>query len=491
MNLRLRLLPFLLRHLLRLVHEDERAFLVADDEVGAAVTVHVGEADLAAHAGVVVNEPRHPVHGLVRVAHELEPVSHGGVVAAGVGAGAVRPEAFAGDEVLQPVAVQVHQLDRVELREGDAEAVLARLLVHEDVGAELGAAGGVLGLELLIPSEAVAVRRERGDDVVQPVAVHIVGEHLRAARGEEGFVKLPHRVANERRGLLEPAAATEQVHAPIPIHIPDAQAVGELAPLAILADGREDPLGGDVLPVGFGVAEVALVVADNLRLPVAIKVRERRRLVVHLVEDLMPRPVLLLALRIEVKKCGRAGQAVGEHVIPAIAVEVVDEREEVVPRVGILAAHRALEAGELHIRAVLLRLGRARGGINLVALREGRPFPPVRPGDGVGLPVLVEVAEDGALGPVVLVELLLLERGEQEISCGGGHGDGESGEEQGKRLHARGCRKQRGGGSRGLAGEEPGVDSPKSRADSLAVKHSPNETAFHAALLRGRESVAA
>ena len=379
----------------------------------------------------------------------------------------------------------------MELREGDAEAVLAGFLVHEDVGLELRAAGGVALLELLIPGEAVAVRRERGDDVVQPVAVHIVGEHLRAARREEGLVELPHRVANERRGLLEPAAATEQVHAPVAVHIADAEAVGEFAPLAVLADGREDPLRCDVLPVGFGVAEVALVVADNLRLPVAIKVRERRRLVVHLVEDLMPRPVLLLALRVEVEKRGRAGQAVGEHVIPAIAVEVVDEREEVVPRVGILAAHRALEAGELHVRAVLLRLGRARGGVKLMALREGRPFPPVRPGDGVGLPVLVEVAEDGALGPVVLVELLLLERGEQEVSGGGGHGDSESGEEQSKRLHTRGCRKQRGGGSRGLAGEEPGVDSPKSRADSLPVKHSPNETAFHAALLRGRESVAA
>ena len=165
----------------------------------------------------------------------------------------------------------------------------------------------------------------------------------------------------------------------------------------------------------------------------------------------MPRPVLLLVLRIEIEKRGRARQTVGEHVIPAVAVEVVDEREEVVPRVGILAAHRAFEAGELHVRAVLLRLGRARGGVKLMALGEGRPFPPVRPGDGVGLPVLVQVAEDRAFGPVVFVELLLFERVQREVSGGGGHGDNESSDEQGERLHGRWFSQATGRGSRGLA----------------------------------------
>ena len=227
--------------------------------------------------------------------------------------------------------------------------------------------------------------------------------------------------------------------------------MGELAPVALVADRREDPLGRDVLPVGLGVAEVALVIADQLRLPIAVHVRERRRFIVHLVEDLMPRPVLLLPLRVQVEEGRRARQAVGEHVIPAVAVEVVDEREEVVRRVGVPAAQHALETGELHVRTVLLRLRRARGRINLVALREVRPFPPIRPGDGVGLPVLVQVAERRALGPVVLVELLLLERVQREVGGGGGEREGaKARENERKRLHAAGCRKRRRSGQAGI-----------------------------------------
>ena len=190
-HLGLRLLPFLRRYLLRLIAEDERALLVADNKVRPAIAVHVRDADLPAHAGVVVNEVRHPVHGLVGVAREAEPVEHRRVRRAGVGTGTVRPEALAGDDVLQPVAVHVHQLDGVQLRESDAVAVLAGFLVHEDVGLELNLAVGIALLELLIPREAVAVRRERGDDVRQAVAVHVIGIHLRAARGEEGLVELP------------------------------------------------------------------------------------------------------------------------------------------------------------------------------------------------------------------------------------------------------------------------------------------------------------
>ena len=459
-HLRLRRVPFRLRRFLRVVAEDERALFVAHDEIRTAVAVHIRHADLPAHARVAVDKVRHPVHGFVGVAHKLEPVEHRGIGRAGIRAGAVRPDAFAGDDVLQPIAIHVHQFDRVELRKGHAVAAFARFLVHENVRLELNLAARVALLELLVPREAVAVRCERGDDVRQAVAVHVVGVHLRAGGGEKGLVKFPHRIARERRGLLEPAAAANQIRAAVPVHIAHAEAVRKLAPLPIFRDRREHPLGRDIFPVGFRVAEVALVIADDLRLSVAINVRERRRLVVHLVEDLMPRPVLLLALWIEIKKRGRARQAKREHVVPTIAIEVVHEREEVVRRVGVLAAEHALEAGELDIRAVLLGLRRARGGINLVALGEVRPFPPIRPRNGVGLPVVVEVAEDRALGPVVFFEMLFLQRRERAIRGGGGGGDGEGGggeceKREGANQREHRARKHHGDGSpkRGCEGQ--------------------------------------
>ena len=61
---------------------------------------------------------------------------------------------------------------------------------------------------LLKPREAVAVRVAAGDDVGEAVAIHVGHEHLRAAGGRGGGkrerVKIPHRIARERGGLLPP-----------------------------------------------------------------------------------------------------------------------------------------------------------------------------------------------------------------------------------------------------------------------------------------------
>ena len=50
---------------------------------------------------------------------------------------------------------------------------------------------------LLVPREAEAVRGEAGDDVVQAVAVDVVGVHLRAAVAHRLRVEPPDRIAGE------------------------------------------------------------------------------------------------------------------------------------------------------------------------------------------------------------------------------------------------------------------------------------------------------
>ena len=102
-----------------------------------------------------------------------------------------------------------------------------------------------------------------------------------------------------------------------------------------------------LFPVRRRKAEIAAEVADNLRLPVAREVREGRRFVVHMVEHRGALPMLLLALGIEVEIGGRVRQAVGEHVIPAVAVEVVDEGEKVVRRVGVLLPNTPSQPGSV------------------------------------------------------------------------------------------------------------------------------------------------
>ena len=88
---------------------------------------------------------------LVGAARELEPVEHRGVVAIRIAGAAVRPEALAGDDVLEAVAVHVDEIDGVDLGELHAVRFSARLLVHEDVLAEPDLAALAILLE---PREA-------------------------------------------------------------------------------------------------------------------------------------------------------------------------------------------------------------------------------------------------------------------------------------------------------------------------------------------------
>src|SRR5580700_1393972 len=98
-------------------------------------------------------------------------------------------------------------------------------------------------------------------------------------------MEFPHRVARERSRLLPPAVLFEKVHAAVAIDIAEAEAVGEFVPVALGRNGMKCPWLVGMVPIGGGVAEIAVGVANDLRFAVAVDVAKGRRLVVHGFED--------------------------------------------------------------------------------------------------------------------------------------------------------------------------------------------------------------
>ena len=82
---------------------------------------------------------------------------------------------------------------------------------------------------LLIPRHAPSVRVQRGHDVVQAVAVHVVDSHHCAAairaKAAKGFRMVFPRLIASRRRLLPPAVHIQDVHASVAVHIADAEAM--------------------------------------------------------------------------------------------------------------------------------------------------------------------------------------------------------------------------------------------------------------------------
>src|SRR5439155_21773544 len=99
----------------------------------------------------------------------------------GVAGGAMRPKPFAGNDVLDAVAIDIDEIERVKLSELDAIFILARELVHEGVLLE----GDLVALtNLLELGHTILMGLEAGDHIVEPVAVHVIDIHLRAALAE-------------------------------------------------------------------------------------------------------------------------------------------------------------------------------------------------------------------------------------------------------------------------------------------------------------------
>ena len=99
--------PFWLGDLFGFVQEDEGAFFVPDNDVGKIVAVDVFDADLAADAGIVVDEVGDEIGRAVRSADEFEPVENSGCGWIRIAGGTVSPEAFSSDDVLETVAIDI------------------------------------------------------------------------------------------------------------------------------------------------------------------------------------------------------------------------------------------------------------------------------------------------------------------------------------------------------------------------------------------------
>src|ERR1051325_5156427 len=105
-----------------------------------------------------------------------------------------------------------------------------------------------------------------------------------------------------------------------------------------------------------------------------------------------------------------AGEAVGENIGPAIAIEVVGERKKIVG-VRVVRAIGAFEAWKDFFGAVgFFAFESGVGRINFVAVRETRALVPIRARDNVVNSVAVEIAKCRAFGPELVVELILQER---------------------------------------------------------------------------------
>ena len=147
------------------LREREHAPLVGHDHVAPAVGVEVGHRDLRAHPAVVVDLLGHVAGAARAVADQPEPVEDGWSIGVDITTHAVRPAALARHDVLQPIAVDVRQGQRVELAERHGVIILLRRYPHDPMLGE-----GTVG-PLLKPSQTAAMGVVARHHVVAAVAV--------------------------------------------------------------------------------------------------------------------------------------------------------------------------------------------------------------------------------------------------------------------------------------------------------------------------------
>src|SRR5690242_8876813 len=97
--------------------------------------------------------------------------------------------ALSDDDVPNTVAVQIGEGRGVEFGERDVACVLGREIAHNGMLDKRDRP--VLIAFLFEPRQAPTMSCERGDYVIQTVAVYIVHAHLRAAAAEVDRMKFP------------------------------------------------------------------------------------------------------------------------------------------------------------------------------------------------------------------------------------------------------------------------------------------------------------
>ncbi len=359
-----------------------------------------------------------------RCANELEDVElhrvHAARVVRGVGMG---QERFPRDDVFEPVAVHVLEAQGVQLRDG-------HVVVHSPL---FGRIENHLSREgarrsLLEPSEAVAVRIERTDDIGHAVAIHVVGVHVAAAdvglrpeefRYREGnVVELP---GARPVGRLEPDAASfQEVELAVSVDVARAETVKPAAATVLEFEGPRDgmkrPGRGGIGPVGLPISPrlnrvTRFARSQDFGLSVARHVGECFVLALHVRRDLVLRPVARGPLGILVPIAGSEGDGIlpSEHgpdvgrrnlndVVPPVAADVVAVSG---PRIGHARVDLDACAGD---GKVLVSVAvNVLAGSKVVVGAEGARIPAPSRGDVEGA-VVVEVADGDAFGEETVVK---------------------------------------------------------------------------------------
>ncbi|OQB90237.1 MAG: hypothetical protein BWX84_02005 [Verrucomicrobia bacterium ADurb.Bin118] len=217
-----------------------------------------------------------------------------------------------------------------------------------------------------------------GDDIREPVAVHVIHQHLGGGVGEMKRMKRPRLVRLRMRRLFPPTDLFEDVRAAIAVEVAEPDAV-RVALIAFVrpGDGVENPRSRGMRGIRSGVAEPALVVEEEFRTTVAGYIAPYRGFIAHHVVEQMPRPMAGLSPRIfePVALLARPGHA--EDVRPSVAVEIAGVGQKVV---RIVFRIKGLD------RTVF------------VPFDKVRAFKPKRPGHDVQFAVTIEVAVIRALG---------------------------------------------------------------------------------------------
>ena len=156
------------------------ALLVRGNDIQQLVAVDIGDLELRSDAAVMIELMADPV-GPAVFALQFEPEKDSWLIAARIMA-AVSPPAFAGDEVHEPVTVDVGQADAVCLREALVDLVSLP----------------VVSGKLFVPPDAEGVGTA-AEHIVVAVAVEVVHVHLRGAVltslfTKGGFVELPRGI---------------------------------------------------------------------------------------------------------------------------------------------------------------------------------------------------------------------------------------------------------------------------------------------------------
>src|SRR6266568_7755242 len=275
-----------------------------------------------------------------------------------------------------------------------------------------------VSFDLLEPRQPVTVRGDAGDHIVQPVAFHVVHQHLRATGPESKGMFFPNRIVGQRRGLFPPAVLLKEVNASVAVDVAVAQSVRKPLPFAFGRDGMELPRRPWVLPVRLCIPTVAARATNHLRFAVPGHICKAGRLVIKFTEDDMALPMSVAAFGVFIPSRLLAWEPIDQNIHPAIAVEVIDKTEEVV-RVHIVGPKSAFEARYGFFDAVgFLASKSGIGGIKLVAFLELGAFIPVGTANNVHLSVAVEIAKVGALSPKLTVKLALLKNVEGVICSG-------------------------------------------------------------------------